>query len=91
MVELSAINHQLVIGFVAGALSGSFITWYVTHKTGLSGDKLSLLQMINVVVLIAYMFISKAPQETVIITLAGFLFGEPLGRVIAGGKDDKKN
>lgn len=91
MVEISAINHQLVIGFIAGALSGSLITWYITYNTNISGDKLSLLQMINVLVLVSYMFVSKAPQETVIITLAGFLFGEPIGRAIAGGRDDKKN
>lgn len=90
MSEILTINHQLIIGFVSGAVCGSMITWYITHKTNLSGDKLSLLQMINVLVLLSYMFISKAPQETVIITLAGFLFGEPLGRVIAGGRDDKK-
>lgn len=88
---MSGINHQLVIAFLTGAILGSFTTWFLIRKKEFTGQKLSLLQMLNVAILVGYMFASNQPQETVIITLAGFLFGEPLGRVIVGGKDGKKN
>lgn len=79
--------------FLSGAAIGSLLTWYALKKTSLSRDSLTILQLLNFVLLVAYMLGTPDPKETVIIAMLGLLFGEPLGKVItsSGGKDDKKD
>lgn len=87
--------EMFIAGFLAGTIVSSIITYLIMKKTDVPGEKNSALQMLNVAILVVYIMVNVAarqqPSDAVMIAMLGFLFGEPLGRVIAGGRDDKKN
>ena len=93
MVQLNNLTESQVriVFFLLGFTGGFVGAWVLRKKVKISGDQLTALQIANILILVCYMLVAREPKETFLIALAGFLFGEPIGRVITGGKDDKKN